>query len=881
MSAINDEMTFVSRDCKSILDICDKIADMSRKLLADEKTGLLKSGQLAPRLPAGDRQSETRDAARLLDAPVVARVVCKDETHRTRIFYTTPCAPPAGLARANLSSVYSAFGRLSVLPPGAGFVTPKGETLLVTERCALKPVAYGDGRDVFDTLFESLNRDRLRVKSLRDFARVFGEGRPKVDAESGGEPPLVPAEELDIVLDEGETRPRAAAPVLGQPHLLDIAQDEVLRRPFAGAQVILGHPGAGKTTTLVRRLDFLLSREALEAGQTGLSDKLDRQAGGAHAGSWCFITSREPLGHYVRESLAGLGVPLAGENVFSWDEARLELAGDYFRILSSRSRFGLVLSPGPGGVTGAAEKDTLGWYEDFKAHHRQRYFQAMTARAGRLAAHPGPEVAALGRQLGDLLARGAGRGPRWLRNALAPCQEALEAELEPVSQRISDSLRGAFEDEAARDEGLVAALVALGDGGGPGAGTDARAGDLFRSEAARIYTSAVRERARALAGGRPVAGGSRSARVLDWLGGGRLGTVGQAAALGADLRLDRDLRSFHPSSAAFANAYFGTIVGDYLLYRRRDRVWYDRGWGAGRKVSPLEVDLLLLSFLEPGWELLRDGGAGGVRRQAGWSLAAHSRLLRNVVCLDDLADLSPVQIKIAACLADPRLGSVAAAGDLELRAAPWGLKTLDELEWALPRAALTELAVNYRQSRTLLELTDTLGRAMLPRYSGSRYSATGPRCVLSAGVDGPAKTLAWLTARLAEVAERLGKLPSTAVLVAGPEEVGPLAEALAAALAPKNIRVRAVRPDGAGLGQGQAVRVMTVDDARGLEFEVVLVVVPGGAPSAPAAKSLYLAATRAATYLGLASGGPLPSSLENVLAAACADWAQPRSPFDS
>jgi hypothetical protein len=768
-------------------------------------------------------------------------------------------------------------------------VTPKGETLVVSDRAALRPFEYRLTKDIHDTLFESLQRERIRVKSLRDFVRTFGENRPKLAVEEGAEPPLVPAEELDVVVDEGELRAAAVSHSLRQPYLLDFIQDEVFRRPFQAKQIVFGAPGSGKTTTLIRRLDFSISAEALEAENPGLLEKLSAQSDQPHAISWYYLVPTDTLRRYVKDSFTDLVIPGFDKNTLTWEEMRLDLATNFFRILSGVGGGGLRLAASTGRVAKAALADTVGWYSDFAAFQAKSYFQAQKAYAGFLAEFSEPEIAHLGNQLKDLLEKSSDHSLIWFKRALLPFQEDVSAQIEGKQGGSQKELKSAFQSHVERDPGLVEGLVSLLWSGEKIKKSEnlEHSAKVFKREAYGIYSSALLDQAKALAKGQGLSRDSRSGRVLAWLGEGRLLSQDRLKELGADQLVCRALRRFKVDAQAFYNAYFDSIIPNYLRFRRYNRLWYANNGGASRQVEPFEVDLLLLAFLEPGAEILKNSDNPTEKTALNWALDNQAYLTRNQVLVDGACDFSPVQLKCAASLANPNLGSVTVAADLGARAPIYGLKSLDDFEWAIPKATLTELQTNYRQSGQLLELSDLLSGSSHDRFLASRFESKGPKPALGQNLLSLNDTALWLAERIFEVTQRAGRLPSTAVAVLKPEDAGPLSEALTKALG-KNpetqaIKALASRP-GQPLGLFEDVRVLTLDEARGLEFEAFFAVFPNPGDKAsetePAlADRVYLAATRAVTYLGFAFRSTLPAELDNLTSLTVPSWSQPQETF--
>jgi hypothetical protein len=124
----------------------------------------------------------------------------------------------------------------------------------------------------------------------------------------------------------------------------------------------------------------------------------------------------------------------------------------------------------------------------------------------------------------------------------------------------------------------------------------------------------------------------------------------------------------------------------------------------------------------------------------------------------------------------------------------------------------------------------------------------------------------WLAERILEIERFVGQLPSTAIFVNSEKDVGPIAEALNAALAEDNIPVMACR-EGQAVGQEGNVRVFDIQHIKGLEFEAVFFIsIDQLAAMHPALfdKYLYVGATRAATYLGLTCESQLPARIEEL-----------------
>jgi DNA helicase IV len=234
-----------------------------------------------------------------------------------------------------------------------------------------------------------------------------------------------------------------------------------------------------------------------------------------------------------------------------------------------------------------------------------------------------------------------------------------------------------------------------------------------------------------------------------------------------------------------------------------------------------------------------------------------------------------------AALAHPHIRSFFACGDFNQRLTTWGARSAEDVKWVFPDFDIKEITVSYRQSRQLNELA----RAMIHAVGGTEQKVTLPRHVDNEGVP-PALlesasehsiVVNWLADHIREIERFIGQLPSTAIFVNSEAEVGPVAEALSAALAEHNIQVIAC-PQGQAMGQDNDVRVFDVQHIKGLEFEAVFfIAIDRLAVLQPELfdKYLYVGTTRAATYLGITCEDTLPPVIETLRPMFAADWKNP------
>jgi DNA helicase IV len=201
--------------------------------------------------------------------------------------------------------------------------------------------------------------------------------------------------------------------------------------------------------------------------------------------------------------------------------------------------------------------------------------------------------------------------------------------------------------------------------------------------------------------------------------------------------------------------------------------------------------------------------------------------------------------------------SMTVAGDTAQRGAAWGVRSWAELlEPHAPGAwRVEELTVNYRTPVEIIEVAADVLASVSPELRP-------PRSVRETGVAPWALRL--------DEAELATRLPE---VVAGEAEA--VADGKLAVLVPagrvEELSRQLVSVPGAAAERGPAaldakIAVLTVAEAKGLEFDSVLIVEPTGilAQSSRGAADLYVALTRATQRLGVVHSGDLPPVLRRL-----------------
>lgn len=831
---------------------------------------------------------ENRESYQVLVAePAIARVVVVDEEGEEKTYYICRTTPVSGFP--NLASYRAPVGRLASLAIGTEFTLPNGTVVEVLERAQLRPNALAGGWDSRDTVVEAEHFGPFTIESLRALlTEVTGE---EVTEDILGQ--LLAEESVKANIIDGVRRSVITKMGLRDQPILDQYQDEIFRRPIDNRLLILGPPGTGKTTTLIRRLGQKLDTAYLDEGEQRLVETIASTQGIAHANNWLMFTPTELLKQYLKEAFAREGVPASDQRIRTWQDYRRELARNAFGVLRRASGGGtFVLKDGLASLTDAALERPIQWFDDFDVWQRKTYVQELREAATQLHDAKTPEVLSLGARLQDILSRAADGALATMFGSLAVETAKVQALVGSLKEDSDAKIRAALNLQLNRNRAFLDELAHVIDSLHQAQATDTDDQDdpdadeedattprTGRNAALNAYMQAVRAQARAAASKRTFSKASRNGKIIEWLGDRGL-TEADRAEVGASLLVQASARRFvNP-----VKRYLDDIPKRYRAFRREHQPanpWYRHEGFEARDIHPLELDIVLLAILRAAGDLIsRPNVQRNIDSPAWSSLQPILGHYCNQILVDEATDFSPIQLACMAALAHPRLRSFFACGDFNQRLTTWGARSVEDLKWIFGDFDIKEITVSYRQSKQL----NDLARAMIRAVGGTEQNASLPSHMDSMGVAPAllehatnAETIVgWLADRICEIERFVGQLPSTAIFVNTEDDVAPVAEALNTALAEHNIQVIACR-EGQAVGQESNVRVFDIQHIKGLEFEAVFFVsIDQLATLYPALfdKYLYVGTTRAATYLGVTCQGSLPFAIESLRPHFCQDWQQ-------
>lgn len=826
----------------------------------------------------------------LVTEPAISRVVVTDEQGAKRTYYICRTTPLSGFP--TLASYRSPVGRLAELEVGTEFTLPNGNRVEVLERARLRPTSSADGWDSRNTIFEADDIGPITIESLRALLGLTA-GK-EVTKDLLGQ--LLAEESQKANIIEGVRRSVITKMGLRDQPVLDQYQGEIFRLPLDQRLLILGPPGTGKTTTLIRRLGQKRDTEYLDEDEKQLVQVAASAANGqTHADSWLMFTPTELLKQYLKEAFARESVPASDLHIRTWNEYRRELARNSFGVLRTASGGGVfVLKETSKSLGAVAEARPVEWYSDFNAWQRTAYLADLRDAAQALCEAKSTDIQGLGQRLRNIVAGTNDKEIASVFSALAAETTNIQTLVTHLKEASDAKIHASLNLSLNRDRGFLDALAKHLDELQQTAAQDSEEQDELdvdeeeelstprtgRAEAVRVYTQAVRAQARATASKRTLSKNSRSGKIIDWLGERTL-SEGDRNEVGANLLILSSARKFaHP-----LKRYLDGISRRYRSFRRQrqeEDTWYAKEGFEPRDIHPLELDVVLLAILQAATDLVSRPMVMRSIDEPIWSaLKPYVGLYRNQILVDEATDFSPIQLACMAALAHPRVRSFFACGDFNQRLTTWGTRSPADMQWVSKDIDIREITVSYRQTRQLNELS----RALIRAAGGKDQTATLPPHVDSEGVapvllEGASNfsvVVSWLAERIREIERFVRQLPSTAIFVNTEVEVAPLAAALNAALAEHNIQVVAC-PQGQVMGQDNDVRVFDIQHIKGLEFEAVFFVgVDRLADQHPELfdKYLYVGTTRAATYLGVTCDGLLPKGIATLRSHFAPDWQSP------
>lgn len=868
-------------------------------------------------------QQQTKQAyLHLSKEPALARIVAESEDGKQiTIFIARSTAVP--LKSGHLHASYrSPMGRLAEIEVGdEEAISIRGEEQFyyVLEKTVFQACRIDGDWDSSPSHYKHEDTDVYTIDSLRPF---LSSEAINSEAATTDEPPLTlpehvqqeeasesasDIEDLDELLREEELSQHMTkglkhqvltAMELRDQAILDKIQGEIFRLPINSQLVILGPPGTGKTTTLIKRLGQKIDWESLTLREQQLIEKSGTSL--EHSKKWIMFTPSELLKLYLQEAFNREGVPAPDSNIRTWDSYVRDFARNQLEILRSSTGGRFSLKDNAQSIRTEIIANPIALFADFKATHqsilKNRYKLAISNLEKAFAneeqvARFYPEKKAkhslenVLKKLNSLL-EDKNSDITTFFTAVANISNhttlaaAMKTERE-VGERLLKEQRNLVYNRLGKDHFINLGKIAIelqeeslpdnmGDENGEIETNTTPHTTTPLNTAVSAYTSAIRSLARSIYNGKKAAKKGLSGAILEYLAENVpdeeiLFTIGRSAvmqtALSTLLNAHRD--------------YIKRAYSSYTIYRRNAtprQKFYTGIKITNREITSEELDFIVWFTLSFARELLTLSHIKFNIENSRYSyLREIEQTFFNQVMVDEATDFSPIQLACMQCLTSMHTQSFFACGDINQRITTAGISSREQLEKLPIAAEIKYIQTVYRQSRKL----NKFSTALLKLQHGdlttvgqvSEHSAhTGCNPVMCEHATDTAQAARWLAERIKEVERSVNVLPTIAVLVNSEDAVRPMCQLLGEEL--KEIHVDVVAcDDGRSLGGEKTVQVVDIRHIKGLEFEAVFFVgIDQLAQNLPELfeRYLYVGATRAATYLGLVCHGVLPQKLEPV-----------------
>lgn len=299
----------------------------------------------------------------LIKEPAVTRLLVEDDLGKQSVIYI---ARKSSLVLGNdikLASYRSPVGALASLPVGDELTVRVGDNRVnyyLLEKVSLHPRKQTNEWDSEDNVFSHHELESQTVTSFRLLLNP-----PVHDYSEELDALLSQAESADVVINGIKHKVRAAMSLRDQP-ILDKFQDEIFRLPIDSQLIILGPPGTGKTTTLIKRLGQKLDvANAIHLEE--FESRILNEPG--HSTSWLMFTPSELLKHYLKEAFNRESVPASDDRIKTWTSYRTVLARNSFSILRSANGGRYTLKADVNIVSDNVINEPGEWFNAFKNHH--------------------------------------------------------------------------------------------------------------------------------------------------------------------------------------------------------------------------------------------------------------------------------------------------------------------------------------------------------------------------------------------------------------------------------------------------------------------------------------------------------------------------------
>lgn len=787
------------------------------------------------------------------------------------------------------------------------YKAPYGEiSIKIEDRCVYNPSAHSE--EAQNLIIESITMSKkVYFEKLKELFKKFNEIEDDIKAleEEKKKEEDFSQEMIELqnqilegnrkrkeLLDQAQKFIRKNAELRHQP-ILDPFQEEIKRSHIYDGKIVTinGGPGTGKTTSLIQRIKFLTSHEAMVDYGSLRNQQLEKLANSQK--SWIFFSPSELLKLFLKNAISEEGLTTSDKNIQVWDSYRSVLVKKYlfynsetqspFLKLNNKYQNDDLIPNEPSKVAELLQEFEQYFFEELKKEIDNTLDLADTnftwsknglliqqyIKSNSKTLKKGVQFIALYFNLKEKYASIIKEIRSNLSKQLDKSSVQLLYKLKndklahsKVSELVNKWLDERDLDEDDEDFALYSEDY------------DYRSQDT-NQEILKYLKGIIRKRSLKKYGIESKLT-QKENEILDAIGSDKfIDTLQNLDDLGQDVLF---IKYFGKIVQGVETNLFNAIPRIYKSFRKKS---VQKNSNSPFNLELLEIvvneekplnkrlhaqeESLLLYFTNKLIKEFYDYSFSKSEELEHTYISSFREYSRIVIGVDEATDFHPIDLLCIASFGDIDFSSITFSGDLMQRMTHNGIRDWFQLKYLIPNLLVKDLKVSYRQSPTLLEVAKTIynkATGLSSKYKSYTQIDEKEPDPLFFQYQDESESIDWIADRIEEIYKAYGRtIPSIAIFLNNTSDVSRFAKQLGEVdkLADCDIRVKGC-DNGEVLGDANTVRVFSLEYIKGLEFEAVFYHNLSKISETSEdlfLKYLYVGLSRASFYLGVTSTNKL------------------------